>query len=166
MIGWWWFYSCDDVWYTTYMSCAVIMFVNTSLSTRSDINRLSLSSMLCESFIISIRLLINISLIIRDCFFVNFQHIGNNVLVFLCGYIFLSLLLYNRYLDDFKSSWYCDPQLSHILVYTHSWISCFFGVIFSCCHFSSILICVGLHSLVLWLVVERPRLNPHSLTDW
>ena len=38
----------------------------------------------------------------RNCFFLNFQLIGNNVQVFLCGCLFLSLLLYNRCLVDFK----------------------------------------------------------------
>ena len=33
-------------------------------------------------------------------------------------------------------------------------------------YFSSILICVGLHSLVFMLVVEQPWLKPLCLTDW
>ena len=89
----------------------VILFKYTSLSTRSYSNRLSLSSMLGESFLSSILWLrpwcgkqsgIDISLMMYDRFFVNFQHIGINVLVFLCGYVFLSLILHNRCLDDFK----------------------------------------------------------------
>ena len=35
-------------------------------------------------------------------FFVNFQLIENNVLAFLSGYLFLSLLLYDRCSGDFK----------------------------------------------------------------
>ena len=43
--------------------------------------------------------------IMRNCFLVNFQIIGNNVLVFLCGYLFLSSLLYTRCLNDFSIYW-------------------------------------------------------------
>ena len=38
----------------------------------------------------------------RDRFFVKFQLIGNNVLLFLSEYLFLSLLVYNRCLGNFK----------------------------------------------------------------
>ena len=45
---------------------------------------------------------IDILLMLCDRFLVNFQLIWNNVLVFLSEYLFLSLLLYNRCLGDFK----------------------------------------------------------------
>ena len=85
--------------------------MNKSLLMRSYSNRLSLFSMLGESVFSSILWLspwcgkwsgIDISLMMRNRFFVNFQLIGNNVIVFLCGYLFLSSFLYNRCLDDFK----------------------------------------------------------------
>ena len=89
----------------------VILFMNKSLSMRSYSNCLSLSSMPGESDFSSILWLIPwcgkrsgicISLMICNRFFVNFQFVGNNVLLFLCGYLFLSSLLYNRCLDAFK----------------------------------------------------------------
>ena len=89
----------------------VILFMNNSLPMRSYSNRLSLSSMLDESVFSSIMWLspwcgkrsgIDISLMMRNRFFVNFQFIGNNVLAFLSGCFFLSLLLYIRYLGDLK----------------------------------------------------------------
>ena len=46
---------------------------------------------------------IDILLMMCNCFFMIFQLIiGSNILVFLSGYLFLSLLLYNRCLGDFK----------------------------------------------------------------
>ena len=78
-------------------SGTVILLMNNSPPMRSYSNRLSLSSMLGESFFNSILWLspwcgeqsgIDISLMMRNRFFMNFQHIGNNVLVFISGYIF------------------------------------------------------------------------------
>ena len=88
----------------------VILFMNNSLLMRPYSNHISLSSMLDESVSSSIMWLnswcgkrsgIDIPSIMRNRFFVNFQIIGNNVLVFLCGYVFLSLLLYTRCLNEF-----------------------------------------------------------------
>ena len=59
------------------------------------------SSIMCLSPWCGKRSGINISLINHNHFFVNFQIIGNNILVFLYGYVFLSSLLYIRYLNDF-----------------------------------------------------------------
>ena len=43
--------------------------------------------------------------IMHNCFLVNFQIIGNNVLLFLYGHLFLSSLLYTRCLNDFTIYW-------------------------------------------------------------
>ena len=82
-----------------------------SLLMKSYCNGLFLSIMLGESVSSSILWLnpwsgewsgIDISLMMRNCFFVNFQLVGNNVQVFVCEYLSLSSLLYNRCLGDFK----------------------------------------------------------------
>ena len=82
-----------------------------SLLMKSYFNRLSLSIMLGKSVFSSILWLnpwcgewsgLDISLMMRYRFFVNFQLIGNKVQAFVCGHLFLSSLLYNRCLDDFK----------------------------------------------------------------
>ena len=74
-------------------------------------HRLSLSGMLSES-VFSLNLWLSPwcgkqsgidILMMRNCFFVNFQLIGDNVLVFLSGYLFMSSFLYNRCFGDFKS---------------------------------------------------------------
>ena len=93
-------------------SGTVISRMNKSLSMRPYNNRLSLSVMLGESSFRSNLWLnpqcgkqpgIDILLMMCNRFFVIFQLIiGSNVLVFLSGYLFLSSLLYNRCLGDFK----------------------------------------------------------------
>ena len=60
---------------------------------------------------------------------------------------------------------YQDLRVFHKVIYSHSRISCFLLMISSCCLFSSISICVGLHSLVFRFVVERPRLKSSRLTN-
>ena len=56
----------------------------------------------------------------------------------------------------------CSPQ---VFVWLHSWTSYSFVAI-SCCLLLSLLfvldsICVGLHSLVSWMVVQLCSMNPH-----
>ena len=93
------------------MSGTVILFMNKSLLMRPYNKCLSSSGILGESvFYLYLWLSprcgkqsgIDIPLMMDNHFFVNFQLIGNNVLVFLSGYLFLSLFLYNRCLGDFK----------------------------------------------------------------
>ena len=75
--------------------------------------------------------------------------------MYTCSHVDIYSCLWSWILDVLIISNYCwhyDSQLFQMLVYTHSWISCFLGVISSCCHFSPISICVGLHSLVFLLV--------------
>ena len=88
-----------------------ILLMNKSLLLRSYSNLLSLLIMFGESVFSLILWLspwsgewsgIDMYLIMGNCFFSNFQLVGNNVQVFLCGYLFLSLLSYNQCLHDFK----------------------------------------------------------------
>ena len=156
-------------------SSTVISCMNKSLSLRLYNNRLFLSDMLGES-VFSSNLWLNpqcgkwsgIDILLMMCnrFFVIFQLIiRSNVLVFLIGYFFCLRSCIPDVLVISNHCCHWDPQLSHIVVYTYSWISCFLCVISSCCHFSSISICVGLHALVFWLVVEQLRLKSLCLAD-
>ena len=61
---------------------------------------------------------------------------------------------------------YLDLQILHIVVYSHSWISCFWGVVSFCLLLSLISIYVGLYSLVFKLVVQQPSLKAHWPTYW
>ena len=153
----------------------VILFLNKSLLMRLYSNRLSLSSMLGESFFSLILWLspwcgkrsgIDMSLMMRDCFFVNFQHIGNNVLVLPCGYIFLSLLLHNRCLDDFKPMlilWFAVVPyvgLHTLLNFLFSWCDFLFLLFFF-----NIDLC-GPTRLGFLVGRRTTSVKPYCLTDW
>ena len=153
----------------------VVLLMDKSLSMRSYRNRLSLFSMLGRSvFSLILRLSqwcgkqsgIDISLMMHNRFFVNFQLIGKNVLVFLCGYLFLSLILYNRCRDDFKP----------MLILQSTFVPCvglhtLLNFLFSQCDFLVLsfffnIDWCGSTLLSFWLVVELPRLKPHCRTGW
>ena len=138
------------------MSGTVVLCTDKSLSMKLDNNRLSLFDMLGES-VLSMNLWwipqcdklpgIGLLLMIYDCFFVIFQPtIGIDVLVFLSGCLLLSLLLYNRCRGDFKQF-----LLLRFPCTLHSGLLILLNFLFprrdfSCCQFSLISICVGLHS--------------------
>ena len=140
------------------MSGAVISCMNKCILIRLNNNRVSLSDKLGESVFSSNLWLnpqcgkqpgIDISLMMCDCFLVIFQPtIGMDVLVFMSGYLFLSLLLHNRCRGGFKPLLlFCSTVIPYSGLLTLLNFLIFTPDILLLSFFS-ILICVGLHPLV------------------
>ena len=110
---------------------------------------------------------IDLSLMMCDQFFVSFQStIGISVPVSMSGQFFLSLFVYNRRRYGTLSSSLLesiDTPYSGLLTLLHFLFSRRDFFLFL---FFLVSICVGLHSLIFWLVVEQPRSKSLRLADW